>query len=642
MSLTVKELNAIIKELAFGAKRTVFGREANEIRKRAKPDIDQKLKEGAIIDLLIEVEEEEDEQKPARDRKKKERKRAFCGTGKDGGLDNSCSPANKGASMESVTGSGDPSDSLGGDLSRPVPMPGQAWLPFITPDDQKNYKLEQAAAVSNKMVETIISQIEEGLPEGEEVMVSWNDIDEDEQQEAQSSWEQDNFSEKYSELMDQAKDDFLMDKENAAEDDWEDAWTDGNAEDKLMEIWEDKKAQFQKNYLVSDSAIEAMTPEIDGGDYSFDEDAAKEAGISDEHFEIFTSLMVAEQQEAKREFKQSYIEQAKETAESDWESESDNISDNLSQNVYEDLSSEWYNMSDDEKLEASGYSATELKDIELPGEWKIAKNGEDYKKTRNVVRYVQKRVMRETLEARGLPDSINHEEAIASSWVSWKQSSTSSAGLLMQDCTAEELGGRKQDWSDEQKKLIDQAALRFTTEYGGQTKEELNAMGREGGIKFGREIMKAHIRGTWAATQYALKQSGSDKVYLYRAVLIDKDLVKGQGITIDVDLKTRKEEFKTLPELKLKRNGLASTAMGREGLGVANNWNGVDLKKPRDQYARVVLRIEAPREAVVSIPAFGQNIHAEQEAVIAGMKYKWDAFLDRAPYHEEHEIGKHL
>ena len=90
MSLTVKELNAIIKELAFGAKRTVFGKEANEVRKRAKPDIEQKLKEGAIIDLLIEVEEEEDEQKPARARKKKERKRAFCATGQDGGLANSC------------------------------------------------------------------------------------------------------------------------------------------------------------------------------------------------------------------------------------------------------------------------------------------------------------------------------------------------------------------------------------------------------------------------------------------------------------------------------------------------------------------------------------------------------------------------
>jgi hypothetical protein len=51
---------------------------------------------------------------------------------------------------------------------------------------------------------------------------------------------------------------------------------------------------------------------------------------------------------------------------------------------------------------------------------------------------------------------------------------------------------------------------------------------------------------------------------------------------------------------------------------------------------RVVFRLQIPRTAAISIPAYGQNIYEEREVVVGGTAWKkWDAWQDRAPTFEQ-------
>jgi len=46
----------------------------------------------------------------------------------------------------------------------------------------------------------------------------------------------------------------------------------------------------------------------------------------------------------------------------------------------------------------------------------------------------------------------------------------------------------------------------------------------------------------------------------------------------------------------------------------------------------VVVRARVPRTAVISVPAYGKNIHEEKEVVVAGTSWKaWDAWYQKAP-----------
>jgi hypothetical protein len=90
-----------------------------------------------------------------------------------------------------------------------------------------------------------------------------------------------------------------------------------------------------------------------------------------------------------------------------------------------------------------------------------------------------------------------------------------------------------------------------------------------------------------------------------------------------------REKYTQLTDVRLKRNGAASTAIGEAGRGTANSWDGVGTMPANAE--RVVLRIEAPRESVLSLPVFGDNKQKEQEVVLTGNKYRWDAWKGRAP-----------
>lgn len=81
-----------------------------------------------------------------------------------------------------------------------------------------------------------------------------------------------------------------------------------------------------------------------------------------------------------------------------------------------------------------------------------------------------------------------------------------------------------------------------------------------------------------------------------------------------------KLRYERLPDVDIKRNGASSTTLTPS---VANGWNGS---------GRTVLRIEVPRTAVLSVPAYGANVHGEKEVVVTGTAWKqWDAWKGRAP-----------
>jgi len=79
--------------------------------------------------------------------------------------------------------------------------------------------------------------------------------------------------------------------------------------------------------------------------------------------------------------------------------------------------------------------------------------------------------------------------------------------------------------------------------------------------------------------------------------------------------------FERLDNIDLQRNGAASTTTDAK---IANGWGS--------NASRVVLRMEVPRTAVVSVPAYGQNVFKEHEVVVAGTAWKsWEAWRTTAP-----------
>src|SRR4030095_11198193 len=71
---------------------------------------------------------------------------------------------------------------------------------------------------------------------------------------------------------------------------------------------------------------------------------------------------------------------------------------------------------------------------------------------------------------------------------------------------------------------------------------------------------------------------------------------------------------------------------------VANDWQGVGLRLT-GATERVVLRFNAPRTSIFSLPVFGQNIEEESEVVLLGTKgLKWDAWRRKAPEFSEQRI----
>ncbi len=109
----------------------------------------------------------------------------------------------------------------------------------------------------------------------------------------------------------------------------------------------------------------------------------------------------------------------------------------------------------------------------------------------------------------------------------------------------------------------------------------------------------------------------------YRLAAKDLGLKPREVQSVAWEMKQRLFSDK-LTHITIKRNGAGSTT---SDVDIANRWDGED---------RVVLRAHVPRTTVVSVPAYGQNLHSEHESVIAGTAWAgWDAWLNRAPTFEQ-------
>lgn len=93
--------------------------------------------------------------------------------------------------------------------------------------------------------------------------------------------------------------------------------------------------------------------------------------------------------------------------------------------------------------------------------------------------------------------------------------------------------------------------------------------------------------------------------------------------------------YAKLPDLALKRAGAQSTT---GTASVANDWMGVGHLPPDAQ--RVVLRVNAPRTSVLSLPVYGQNSQEEHEVVLAGTRdrWSWDVWKFKAPHFSSQPI----
>ncbi len=234
-------------------------------------------------------------------------------------------------------------------------------------------------------------------------------------------------------------------------------------------------------------------------------------------------------------------------------------------------------------------------------------SGDDYRRTQILARYLSRERAKEIMAERGIeePDEKDLREADNELWKSWKESSTSEDGKLIQLATSEELGGRlnahtRASIEPDKARARADRIFPFIGGYAG---------------------VKALIRAKWETTQHLLDKAGENELQLYRGLTLDKALVE-KIFTKHAAAGKRVGSFTHLPTMDVKRNGAASTTTA---LTVANGWGGSGGGK-------VVLRAVVPRTAAISIPAYGINIKSEQEVVIAGTAWKgWDVWQGQAP-----------
>jgi hypothetical protein len=324
------------------------------------------------------------------------------------------------------------------------------------------------------------------------------------------------------------------------------------------------------------------------------------------------------------------------------------VPDWVGENADEQLPESWAEMSDGDKFEWTK-SHTSIVDDEstgVPDNSSVASvesdqvtglpnhydplnktSGTDYSDTQKLARYLSVERGMEVLRARGLAKEYAQDEvgnrqlrnAIAhvdrALWGGWKGSSTSLEGKLLQSATADELGGRLNPHS------VDRDKARA---WANETYKSIG----------GYEGVKAYVRAKWEVTQYLLDKAHIKTLGLYRGLSIDKEkydkLFTGSRRVIPYEQRhyAAAQEvpghpgFKHMPTLDVVRNGAASTTTD---IGVANNWRA-------GHSTGIVLRAQVPRTAIVSVPAYGINVHGEKEVVVAGTAWRgWDVWAGKAP-----------
>lgn len=298
--------------------------------------------------------------------------------------------------------------------------------------------------------------------------------------------------------------------------------------------------------------------------------------------------------------------------------------DYLQDSAEEFLDEDWnHNMSDEDKFEfvKNDTSIIESPDAPPPVEVTGLPNkfdplnktiGADYKRTQQLARALSVQRSEQVLEQRKLPNPGPATIRLIDTklWQSWKASSTSPHGQLLQLATAEELGGRLNPKTGREGKIeINRDVLVKDAD------DEFKDIGGYAGVK-------AYVRAKWETTQYLLDKAGIPELKLYRGIALDKD--KLEQARREKAFKQMVGDHAKVPNLTVVRNGAASTTTDP---GVANGWSQSE--------SRLVLRALVPRTAAVSIPAYGVNVQSEHEVVVAGTAWKsWDGWLGKAPEFE--------
>jgi hypothetical protein len=294
--------------------------------------------------------------------------------------------------------------------------------------------------------------------------------------------------------------------------------------------------------------------------------------------------------------------------------------DYLEDNAKESVEMAWDNQSDDAKYEYAKDSGIVGDDVVVPTEVEVTipdsfdplnvTQGRNYRETQALARHMSIERAVDVFSDRkiAIAGRTDYSDALISAnlrtadnrlWEGWKDSSTGKDGLVLQLAIATELGGR------------------YNEERGGSyTPEKIKEFAAERYSSIGGwKGVLAYVRAKWETTQYLLEKANIKTLDLYRAVGKDPEEIRAEPQELV------EGTYKKMTDVEFLRNGAASFSVSRD---VPNNWKQDDV--------RVVIRASVPRTAVISVPAYGINIHSEREVVLAGTAWKsWDAWAKKAP-----------
>ena len=288
----------------------------------------------------------------------------------------------------------------------------------------------------------------------------------------------------------------------------------------------------------------------------------------------------------------------------------------LSDQVAEFQDQMWDEKEDSDKFDWAKYNWSEFPTdeggskeptvIALPHRWDPLQEGhsdQDYRRTQAVGTQMSRERAADLMMKRGVFEDRSQALRAAtrldnSIWAAWKSASTSKEGSLLQSATAAELGGRARgEWRP--------------------TQDVINRANATYDLSGGWEGLKAYVRAKWETTQYMLDKADKPMLNVYRGISKEE---RGKEVSVRSPTEFSKEYIQ-LPDIEMERNGAQSTSTDAS---VSNGWGSPST--------RVVMRIQAPRTAAISVPSYGQNIHSEHEVVLAGTAWKkWDAWHEKAP-----------
>jgi hypothetical protein len=119
--------------------------------------------------------------------------------------------------------------------------------------------------------------------------------------------------------------------------------------------------------------------------------------------------------------------------------------------------------------------------------------------------------------------------------------------------------------------------------------------------------VKAYVRAKWEVTQWLLDKAGVNTINAYRGIALPEEKFNSaEKVTVG--------NYTKMPTVVVDRNGAASFSTNYK---VSDKW----------QRSNTLIRVQAPRTAAISVPAYGQNEQGEHETVLAGSAWSgWDAW----------------